>query len=74
MQDMKTKATGGVSVLILLVLLSIFALRLPSSAKAMLGWDESIYFYVAQDMVDGGVPYKTAFDNKGPILFFALTP
>lgn len=32
--------------------------------------DSSVFRYVAQVMQNGGVPYRDAFDHKGPLLFF----
>jgi hypothetical protein len=47
-------------------LLLIFVIRFPISNVSVIDWDESVYFTIAQDIADGGVPYKTTWDNKGP--------
>jgi 4-amino-4-deoxy-L-arabinose transferase-like glycosyltransferase len=57
-----------------LIMLLIFALRLPVADVSVIDWDESVYFTIAQDVANGGVPYKTAWDTKGPFLFFAFVP
>lgn len=55
----------------LVVFSLIFILRLPSSvADIPRSLNEAVYLYVGQDMAGGGVLYKTAFDHKGPVLFF----
>ena len=41
---------------------------------SVIDWDESVYFTIAQDITNGGVPYKTAWDTKGPLLFFIFVP
>jgi 4-amino-4-deoxy-L-arabinose transferase-like glycosyltransferase len=55
-------------------MLLIFVLRLPISHVSVIDWDESIYFTIAQDIANGGVPYQTSWDTKGPFLFFAFVP
>ena len=57
-------------ILLSIILILIFLLRLPSSFNVVIDWDESVYFIVAQDILDGGLPYKTSWDHKGPILYF----
>jgi len=59
---------------LLLFFLLIFLIRLPVVNVSVLDWDESMYWTIAQDIVDGGVPYKTTWDNKGPLLFFVFVP
>ncbi len=56
------------------VLLFIFLIRLPVADVSVIDWDESIYFTMAQDVAAGGVPYKTTWDTKGPLLFLTLAP
>ena len=56
------------------ILLIIFALRLPILHVSVIDWDESVYFKIAQDIVNGGVPYQTSWDTKGPFLFFIFVP
>lgn len=62
------------ALLLILILAAVFALRLPSCAETVLAWDESVYLYVARDTLTGGVPYKTSFDHKGPLLYCILLP
>jgi 4-amino-4-deoxy-L-arabinose transferase-like glycosyltransferase len=50
----------------------VVMVRLPWSVVDVLDWDESAYFVVAQDILDGGVPYVTTSEHKGPLLFFIL--
>lgn len=62
------------SVWLFFIMLLIFALRLPIAHVSVIDWDESIYFTIAQDITNGGVPYQTSWDTKGPFLFFAFVP
>lgn len=57
-----------------LALVFVFLIRLPVTDVSVIDWDESIYFTIAQDVADGGVPYKTTWDTKGPLLFLTLAP
>lgn len=59
---------------LLCIILLIFLIRLPVLNVSVLDWDESMYWTIAQDVVNGGVPYKTAWDNKGPLLFLVFVP
>lgn len=59
---------------LLFFLLIIFLIRLPILNVSVLDWDESMYWTIAQDIADGGVPYKTTWDNKGPLLFLVFVP
>lgn len=59
---------------LLLILLLVFAIRLLIINVSVIDWDESVYFTIAQDIANGGVPYKTTWDTKGPLLFFILVP
>lgn len=59
---------------IILFLVFIFLIRLPLTNVTVINWDESVYFTIAQDIANGGVPYKTSWDTKGPFLFFAFVP
>ena len=62
------------NVWLFLIMLLIFVLRLPISHVSVIDWDESIYFTIAQDIANGGVPYQTSWDTKGPFLFFVFVP
>lgn len=66
--------TGSPGIWLFLIMLLILALRLPVSNVSVIDWDESVYFTIAQDITNGGVPYKTAWDTKGPLLFFTFVP
>lgn len=61
-------------VLLLSLFISTFLFRLPFVSKPVLNIDEGIYLYITKDIVEGGVPYKTAFDHKGPVMFFLFVP
>jgi len=52
----------------------VFLIRLPVVNVSVLDWDESVYWTIAQDIANGGVPYKTSWDHKGPFLFFIFVP
>jgi len=66
--------TGRPGIWLFLIMLLILALRLPTTHVSVIDWDESVYFTIAQDITNGGVPYKTAWDTKGPLLFFVFAP
>lgn len=59
--------------LVLMCCLLIFVLRLP-----MFPWlhtyvrDEQIYWTVGQNIAQGGVPYVSMWEHKGPVLFYLL--
>jgi len=49
----------------------------PSSWSKPVGYDAGQYLYVAQTILDGGMPYTDAANNKGPLtylVFAALNP
>ncbi len=52
-----------------LVLLLLLACRLPSLVEPA-GADQSLYSYTAQRVLAGGVPYRDAWDQKPPGIFF----
>ena len=66
--------SGSRAVWLGLALVFVFLIRLPVADVSVIDWDESVYFTVAQDIAEGGVPYKTTWDTKGPLLFLTLTP
>ena len=51
-----------------LALILLLALRLPSLAQPA-GGDQFLYSYVAERVLDGGVPYRDAFEQKPPGIF-----
>lgn len=52
-----------------LLLLALLTLRLPSLAQPA-GGDQSLYVYVAQQINAGDVPYRDAWEQKPPGVFF----
>lgn len=54
---------------IALVLLTIF-IRLPSLLHPQAIDDEAVYSVVANEIVDGGLPYRDAIERKPPLLFW----
>ncbi|MCR4689328.1 MAG: glycosyltransferase family 39 protein [Saccharofermentans sp.] len=42
----------------------------PLSSSGRHWYDSSVFVYVAKVMDQGGLPYKDAFDHKGPLLYF----
>lgn len=53
----------------ILLLLVTFFLRLSSLLYDFLDVDESIFAFVAHRLMEGGVPYLDALDNKPPFIF-----
>lgn len=52
----------------MLALVLLAAFRLPSLAQPA-GGDQFLYSYVAERVLDGGVPYRDAFEQKPPGVF-----
>ena len=52
----------------LLALIVLVALRIPSVVQPA-GGDQLLYSYVAGRVLDGGVPYRDAFEQKSPGIF-----
>ena len=52
-----------------LILLALLTLRLPSLAQPA-GGDQSLYLYVAQQINAGDVPYRDAWEQKPPGVFY----
>ncbi|MBW2046088.1 MAG: glycosyltransferase family 39 protein [Deltaproteobacteria bacterium] len=73
-RDIKTKIFKGNSVWLLFICLFVFTSRLYFSTRIDLGRDDLGFFVVAQDVADGGIPYVTSWDHKGPLLYFILAP
>ncbi|MCP4900965.1 MAG: hypothetical protein GY906_28690 [bacterium] len=57
---------------LILVLLIVAGMRLPFFDSVVTNWDESLFFVVAKDLAEGGSLYVTAWEPKGPCLFFIL--
>jgi hypothetical protein len=55
--------------LVLLLAAVLLTLRLPSLAQPM-GADQSLYAYVGDRILDGGLPYRDAWDQKPPAIHF----
>ncbi|MCC6525424.1 MAG: glycosyltransferase family 39 protein [Polyangiaceae bacterium] len=53
-----------------LAALAIFALLLPQVLALGYGRDQGIYAVVGHELLDGGVPYRDAWDFKPPGIFF----
>jgi len=51
-----------------LALILLLALRIPSLVQPA-GGDQFLYSYVAERVLDGGVPYRDAFEQKPPGVF-----
>ena len=51
-----------------LALILLLVLRVPSLAQPAAG-DQFLYSYVAERVLDGGVPYRDAFEQKTPGIF-----
>lgn len=52
-----------------LLVLALLALRAPSLVQPP-GNDQSLYTYSAERLLDGGVPYRDAWDQKPPAIVF----
>src|ERR1700682_4363337 len=52
-----------------IILFSIFVFRLPSLYEPFWYGDEGIFAAVASNLNQGGVLYKTAWDNKPPMIY-----
>jgi len=52
-----------------LLFAALAALARASSFRAPLAEDSGVYLYVGQVILDGGVPYADAADNKGPLTY-----
>lgn len=49
------------------LLMSLFATSNPFSSISI--GDSAVYVYVAKVLIDGGMPYRDAFDHKGPLIY-----
>lgn len=70
----KIKIINNEIIWLILICIIVFLMRLPLSTRTVIDWDESVYFTIAQDILHGGVPYKTMWDHKGPMMFFVFVP
>lgn len=52
------------------LLIALLLLRLPSLVQPM-GPDQGIYAYIGTEILEGGLPYRDAWDQKPPGLHFA---
>lgn len=72
---MKTSLTkpNPISIYFFLFLLTFF-LRLPYFFDSVIGWDESTYTLMGQDLLNGHLPYTHLWEVKPPLvfLFYAL--
>lgn len=53
------------------LLLATLLFGLGTLAYPVGGWDVPTYSYIASTILDGGTPYRDAWDLKGPGIFFA---
>lgn len=60
------------SLVFLVVFFSITIIWFPNSPKLqpIPGRDSGVFLYTASRLVDGEVPYRDAWDHKGPMIFF----
>jgi 4-amino-4-deoxy-L-arabinose transferase-like glycosyltransferase len=68
-ENSKRKSRRSVILLLALCIL-VFLLRLPYTAVNLWDIDEAGFAAVADKLVDGGVLYKDAFDNKPPLMYW----
>ena len=59
-------------VVLLTFALLILATQLGSLVEEVIDWDESTFILMAADVLRGNLPYLNLFDNKPPVMFFAL--
>jgi 4-amino-4-deoxy-L-arabinose transferase-like glycosyltransferase len=68
-----TQASTRAHVRIALLLLALtVATRLAFFVPGVINWDESTFILMAQEIVDGRLPYVTLWDLKPPLLFAIL--
>ncbi len=56
------------SVIIVLIALSLFFLFLPEYFYPV-GTDSGNFLYIGRQLLDGNIPYRDAWDHKGPVLY-----
>lgn len=67
--DNKVKIILVFLFLILLDLFVVLASTLSPYSKIVPSIDSSVFIYMGQRLRDGAVPYRDAFDHKGPLLY-----
>lgn len=55
---------------LIVILVSIFLLRLPSFFEPYYDGDEGVYYILGQMMARGAVLYRDIWDNKTPLIYF----
>ena len=65
----RTKTFFIVIFLILLDLFIVMGSSLNPFSKVVPSIDSSVFIYMGQRLRDGAVPYRDAFDHKGPLLY-----
>ncbi|MEM7367520.1 MAG: hypothetical protein AAF587_02895 [Bacteroidota bacterium] len=57
--------------LLFIALLLTALLRLPVSGISIFNVDEAVSAVVAQEIAEGGLPYRDAIDHRGPLTYYA---
>ncbi len=64
----------NIAVAVFLMLISLLVVMMstidPLSYNGRFWYDSSVFAYIGKVMAEGGLPYKDAFDHKGPFLYF----
>lgn len=55
------------------ILALTFLLRIVSFGFSVLDWDESLFLIMAQDLINGNVPYTLTWDHKPPGIYFIFS-
>ena len=55
---------------ILYALLALAIVWAFASLSFPFGWDQGIFAWVGSTIVDGGLPYRDAWDIKGPLTYY----
>ncbi len=58
-----------IAIAILLVLVALYAAM---SLRWPFNWDHGIFAWIAETIVHGGLPYRDAWDVKGPLTFYTV--
>lgn len=66
--SLRLSKTSG---LLFLILTSIVGFRLPSCLTPIWNVDEAVSACIANEIVDGGLPYRDAIDHRGPVTYYA---